>query len=137
MNLSIDHINMSVVSLDSSRQWYRDLFGFEEVESGLRDGNPWAILRSGDTMLCLYEYPKINPVSHQDRRKHHEKIPGINHFSFRISDPDTWIQLIKEKNVTLGYGGGKISYPFSDSWYVLDPSGHEIEVVYWHSGIQF
>ena len=53
----------------------------------------------------------------------------INHFGFRITDKKEWVERIKKYDLSILFGG-PIQYPHSTSWYLEDPSGHEIEVSY-------
>ena len=53
--VSLDHINLSVKNFSESAEWYKNVFNFEIVEQSLYKGLPWGVLRSQDTMLCIYE----------------------------------------------------------------------------------
>lgn len=122
---SIDHINLSVSSLEESTAFYGDLFGFSVVERGIYNGAPWAIVRSGDSMLCMYE--------HRERKSPEEATANahrVNHIGFRVSDGPAFETLLESKNVAVEYGSS-FRRPHSTSWYVIDPSGHEIEVTAW------
>jgi catechol 2,3-dioxygenase-like lactoylglutathione lyase family enzyme len=117
----LDHLNLRVADLEETKEWYRRVFEFEEVEHGLYEGRPWAILKSGAALLCLYEHPEPLPE-------------GINHFALRISDADAWEARVKREKLEVRYGG-VYRYPFSSSWYVTDPTGYGIEVVRWDEDI--
>lgn len=129
MTIKIDHINMSVMNLEESIQWYKNIFGFEKVESGTNpQGRKFAILAFNDNMLALYETkgkenanPTLSDPKHQ-----------IFHFGLRVDNLNQWLEKIKEFNLKLNYGT-QVEYPHSRSWYVFDPSGHEIEVS-WTNG---
>lgn len=126
MKLKIDHLNLTVSSLSESLKWYQDIFGLEKVEEGKSSaGTPYMIIMKDDYGLCLYEHP--------DRGR-----PGdlwgvgfhiIRHFGFRVEDRKKWEEVVEKYQLPLGYGG-VVEYPHSLSWYVFDPSGHEIEVSY-------
>ena len=126
--IRLDHINMSVENLQTSLDWYQHLFGFKPVESGDHKGTPYAIVRKDDVMLCLYQLPqKESPSTSQ----HHK----VYHFGIRIDDPEEWEQKLEDSQVQPHLVW---DYPHSKSWYVRDPSGHEIEVCYWQGNrIQF
>lgn len=113
---------MSVTDLSASIDWYHQVFGFEKVEEGVRNGLPWAIVSLKDFSLCLYQQPeKLAPGSSTNHQ--------IDHWGFRISDKEAWVQTVKVLGLKLQYGG-EVGYPNSTSWYVIDPSGYEIEVSY-------
>ena len=127
---SIDHINMSVTNLETSEAWYKQLFDFERVEEGrANDGAPFAILRSGDNMLCLYEHPEFAGPSTwtgKEAVKRHQ----INHFGFRIDDRQRFEERLRKLKQEVHYGG-VLRRQHSLNWYISDPSGHEIEVTLW------
>ena len=121
----LDHLNISVRDLAETLDWYRRVFGFEKVEGGVIDGRPWAIARSGDALLCLYEH-RERGVPDPEVHGHH----GIAHFGLRIDDRARWEETVEREKVDVAYGGA-YRYPHSTSWYVTDPTGHEIEVACW------
>ncbi len=126
MNVSnLDHLNLTVENLDQSIEWYHALFGFSIVEQGLRGETRWAIIRSGDAMLCIYERPELD-TPNQDSSTEHR----INHFGLRIKNKQAFEKSVTDNGVVVEYGGA-IRYPHSWSWYIADPSGHEIEVALW------
>ncbi len=125
----LDHLNLSVDSLQQSTDWYGRVFGFTRQEHGVHNGMAWAILRSGEALLCLYEDPERELVAPEDlpaRRLH-----GLSHFGLRIDDREAWEALVDRQGLEVRYGG-RVDWPHSDAWYLLDPTGYEIEVVCWH-----
>lgn len=129
--LRLDHLNLTVADLDATIDWYVRVFGFGVVERAVQDGVPWAVLRAGDSMLCIYEYPDREFLGRFDldaRRLH-----GLNHFSLRIEDEGEWAGIVERESLEVLYGG-VVEWPHSRSWYVKDPTGHEIEVTSWHHG---
>ena len=121
----LDHLNMSVADLALSADWYGRVFGFRRVEGGRYEGRPWAILQSGEALLCLYE--------HADRKEPDPEVHGhhgLSHFALRIDDADAWEATVKRERVQVEYGGA-VRWPHSRAWYVTDPTGYEIEVACW------
>jgi catechol 2,3-dioxygenase-like lactoylglutathione lyase family enzyme len=123
----IDHLNLTVRSIDESIAFYARLFGFVAVERGEPDPYPWTVLRSGNALLCIYEHPNLEtgpkypePPLTQD----------VRHFAFRIKDGDAFARLAAHHGVPLAYGG-PVRWPHSTSYYIADPTGHQIEVVAW------
>ncbi len=124
----LDHLNLTVKNLDETIAWYGAIFGFEVVERGMRNDGPWAIIRSGEAMLCLYQdRHRIGPDRFlRDERKRHV----IYHFGLRVTDRDAWLETVATHGLELEYGG-EVAWPHSSSWYVSDPTGYSIEVVLW------
>lgn len=125
----LDHLNLSVRSFDESAGWYRRVFGFEVVEKGEIEGRPWGVLKAGDAMLCIYEHPDRVHLDGAGLRE--RKLHGFDHFGLRITDRESWLATLEREGLELLYGS-PIRWPHSTSWYVADPTGHEIEVVSWN-----
>jgi catechol 2,3-dioxygenase-like lactoylglutathione lyase family enzyme len=124
----LDHLNFTVSSFDDSSKWYSDLFGFEIIEEEVTDGVRWGVLKSGESMLCIYEHPNYK---HLDRfQLADEKKHGMAHFALRIENPEAWLESARRLGVVILYDGA-VEWPNSRSWYVNDPTGYEIEVVSW------
>ena len=126
-----DHVNLSVRDFDASVDWYGRVFHFSLVEEGVSDGVRWGILRAGDSMLCIYEYPEREFVDRHELKA--RGIHGINHLGFRIEDEQEWLKTMKRENVHASFW----DWPHSRAWYVCDPTGYEIEVAYWKNGVVF
>ena len=130
----LDHVNLSVASFAESAAWYRRVFGFQVVEQGVIENRPWGVLRSGDALLCIYERPDLKFVGYrvqQGRGMH-----AFAHFGLRITDRKAWEETIAREKVACVYSDFR--YPHSTSWYVVDPTGWEIEVALWdNDAVQF
>ena len=128
----LDHLNITVKNLNTSKDWYRRVFSFNTVEEGSRKGKRWAIIRAGEALLCLYENPSriFLDVDELENRE----IQTINHFSLRIMDRSAWENTVRREGIPVQFGGA-YAYPHSTSWYINDPTGYEIEVVYWNDDI--
>lgn len=124
--MQLDHVNLSVTNLAASLDWYARVFGFEAVERGDSHGTPWAIIKSGGALLALYEHAdrKVPDAAALDRVGHH----GIAHVGLRIEDEAKWLATVQRERVHVDH---EWRYPHSKSWYVVDPSGWEIEVALW------
>lgn len=126
MKIKLDHINLTVQNIQESIEWYSNIFGFKLVETGIgKHGQPWAIVASNDSMIVMSEYKEKTKSDQAPESNFHK----IYHFGLRVSDLPKWEQIIDRYALRLYYGG-VINYPFSRSWYIHDPSGHEIEVSY-------
>ncbi len=122
----LDHLNLSVANFEQTVKWYSRVFGFALVEEGVRQGIHWGVIRSGDAMLCIYEHPDFKFEDYEAAAK--AKRHYIAHFGLRVTDKKNWEATIKREQVEVGMTW---RYPNSDSWYVYDPTGHEIEVACW------
>ena len=125
---NMDHLNLTVRDLEKSIAWYGEIFGFEVVERGQRPSGPWAIIRAGEALLCIYQGSDRKAPSRflKDGEQRHV----IYHFGLRITGREAWLQKIAEHSLELEHGGENV-YPYSSSWYVVDPTGYSIEVVLW------
>jgi catechol 2,3-dioxygenase-like lactoylglutathione lyase family enzyme len=130
----LDHANYTVRNLEKSIDWYGRVFGFEPVERGEVDGEPWAIIHAGEAILCLYEKADH---TYLDRHKLGEAdIQTFAHIGLRVEDRAEWEATIEREDVEVLYGG-EIRYAHSSSWYIADPTGWEIEVALWDDGVDF
>lgn len=127
----LDHVNLTVDDLDETIAWYGRVFGFEVVERDVQEGVPWAVLRAGDSMLCVYAYPERRHLGRFELEE--ANLHGMNHFSLRVDDESAWASVVERESLEILYGG-VVEWPHSRSWYVQDPTGHEIEVTAWHDG---
>ncbi len=125
----LDHLNLSITDWDESVSWYGRVFGFEIVEEGVRRGARWGVLRSGDALLCLYEAADRHVASDEEAQTH--RLHQLNHFGLRITDREAWEQTVAAEGLEYSYPS-PVRWPYSQAWYVLDPSGHEIEVALWN-----
>lgn len=119
----IDHINMNVKNLEESISFYKKLFSFEVKESGFSamSGSPFAIIgKSEKGMLALYEKEDLLP-----NNKSH-----IAHLGFNIKFFAGILDWLKEQGAKIVYysESGVVEYPNSQSIYIKDPSGYEIEL---------
>ncbi len=126
----LDHINLTVANLEATIDWYGRVFGFEVVERDVKNGVNWAVIRSGEAMLCIYEHSasQFHDRFELAKRGTH----AVSHFALRIEDADEWIDTMRREGITPSYGG-VIEWPHSKAWYVNDPTGYEIEIACWQN----
>ena len=103
MNIKLDHINLTVSNLNL----------------------PWAIVAKNDSMIAMTEYKERKNAADYNEKEFHQ----LYHFGIRVSNLKAWEETVKNLNLKIYYGG-VITFPNSQSWYVHDPNGHEIEVSY-------
>lgn len=122
--LAIDHVNLQVADLDASIEFYRRVFGFRLLEDG-RDApaGGWAIVGlPGAACIALGVVRDPSPACGK----------RIAHFGLVVDDAQAVLAQLKIENVRIvprGPGGSEIlPYPRSESIYIHDPDGHEIEL---------
>jgi len=124
----LDHLNISVRDFDETVKWYARVFGFAKVEDGVQDGVRWGVIRGGDAMLCIYEHPSRKHLARFELAG--RKVHGVSHFGLRITDEKEWLAIVEREKLDILYDG-VIGWPNSQSWYLKDPTGYEIEVALW------
>ena len=110
---SMDHVNMRVKHLDESVVFYMKLFGFE-VKKEQHEQNS-KIIGNDNIKLCLYEDPEMSPEG------------GIAHFGFNIQNFDEIMEKCKTLGIEVLYDG-PVQFERSQSIYIKDPNGYEIEL---------
>lgn len=115
---SLDHLNLSIPNFEETLAWYKAVLGFEQVEGGVQSGQPWAILRAGDALLCLYQAPESRPDG------------ALNHIGLRVTDRAALEAALAEHRVHIDYGGA-YHHPHSTAFYVRDPAGNTLELAVW------
>ncbi|MHC4959129.1 MAG: VOC family protein [Planctomycetota bacterium] len=124
----LDHLNISVADFERTADWYRRVFGFEVAQDEVDgDGIRWGVLKAGEALLCIYEYPDHKMVKARLQGQH-----GINHFGLRITDRAAWEQVLEREQLETHWGS-PVDWPHSTAWYVRDPTGWEIEVALWNN----
>lgn len=127
---AIDHVNIIVNDLEESILFYHKIFNFKIMEDSRIDnispnklGTPYVIMGVKEcAYLALSQ--SLQKGDGQNKGPIH-----IAHFGFHVTDFDTVITKLKAAAVTFSYGEKFLEWPHSRSIYILDPNGHEIELV--------
>ncbi len=118
--LQIDHIQLDVANIEESFHFYRDIFGFELKEVGLRAFVRWMIIGNRSRIyLCMHEYAEGRGVANRGLE--------ITHFGLIAKDFDRVLSRLKKQNVRL-LPDYEVQYHSSRSVYFLDPNGYKIEI---------
>ncbi len=125
----VSHIDLTVSDLDSSEQWYCDLFGLQKVAESRNDEYAFS--------SCYLIHPDswliIGLVTHKDHKPSEafdEHRVGLDHLSFNVESHDelvAWGERLDQK----GIDHSPISE--SDLWDVLvfrDPDNIQLELFY-------
>jgi catechol 2,3-dioxygenase len=119
----LGHIVLYVRNIEKSRQFYRDVLGWQEV--GEMRGAPVAAFSSGRThheLLLIEVGEDATPISAGRR-------VGMYHFGLKIGETDDELRdamvRLQEANVRIV---GSADHTVTHSLYILDPDGNEIEL---------
>jgi len=111
----IDHINLEVVDLDKSVNFYRELLGFEVLETFSEPKGQ--IIGLKEAKLALYETARFTK---------YDKCEFL-HISFHIENFNDIEKKCAEMGLNIKYDG-PVKWPHSRSIYIEDPNGYEIEL---------
>tara|TARA_Y100000031_G_scaffold138053_1_gene163652 strand:- start:51 stop:593 length:543 start_codon:yes stop_codon:yes gene_type:complete len=140
------HFALEVSDMEKSIAFYRELFGFKLFERhppGEIVAIPveLAFLRVGDNHHDLV-------LSHNPKKKYRKRTPEddaegpayIHHFAFGCPDREAWLEvmeMVKARGIEIIRGpvvhskyqpGGEGSWGENESFYILDPDGHRLEL---------
>lgn len=108
----INHITLSVKSLEESFNFYRDVLGFHPLMRKPKS----AYFLAGDLWFCIEEDPAVRTDS----------LPEYTHIAFSVAQKDfaAISEKIRSTNATIF----KDNKSEGDSIYFIDPNGHKLEV---------
>ncbi len=111
----IDHLNLEVIDLEKTVNFYKELFGFKVKKEQSEEISK--IIGNDNVKLCLYE--------NKNMQKYVKK--GFAHFGLHIKNFDEVLNKCDEMNLKIYYGG-ELKWENSSSVYIQDPNGYEIEL---------
>ncbi len=119
----IDHVNLQVKDLDESIEFWKQLLGFRVLE--VMPEAKGVIIGTQEAKLALYENKHLGNVSDQ----------GYSYVSFHIENFAAAIGFCKENNIPILYER-VVAWPKSQSLYIKDPTGYEVELTdTWGGGL--
>jgi catechol-2,3-dioxygenase len=125
MNLkAIDHVAISVKSLEDSFKWYSQVLGFQLFHKFTRT---WMVERDG-FKLGLMHRPDAQPVDDLDNKI------AIQHFAFGVTVDDFQLSMDTLQALGISFDGPEdtgIAY----SIFLADPDGHTVEITAYHDPI--
>lgn len=118
----VHHLGLTVTSLERSKQFYQDLFGWKELGTDPKMG--YAFLTDGTTMITLWQ---------QSDTAYDKAHAGLHHFAMAVGSPDDLVraeQVLRKKNIRIHYDrivpareGAKEA-----ELYFYDPDGIRVEL---------
>lgn len=119
----LDHINISTHNYQKTLDFYKNHFGFQTKEKGIKDGRAFEIIGLKNKIyLALYDTGKEQDGALS--RFTQEK--GLNHFGLHVQNFDETYQYAQDHDIKITIE--PYQYPNSRSFYVEDPNGMEIEI---------
>ncbi len=123
--LTTGHIGLNVSSLERSRQFYTDVFGFDVLNESAADGRSYAFLgKDANLVLTLWQ---------QSDGRFQKSRPGLHHLSFQAPS----IEVVREAERKLHARGVHFHYDGvvphaegaqSGGIYFEDPDGIRLEI---------
>jgi catechol-2,3-dioxygenase len=116
----IDHLALTVTSLERSTAWYGDVLGLEQ-----RPQTGWnrpIMLCAGSTCLALFPADTAQPTPAPDYRQ----TIALRHFAFRVDriNFEHAQTTFRQRNIPFEFEDHGISH----SIYVHDPDGYRVEL---------
>lgn len=114
-------ITMLVADVGRSVEFYRDLLGFDELDSGR--GN--AVLASGSTRIVLRKADDLTPGNRR-----------LTHLNLEVDDLDSVYRQLQERGVTFTYAPRVVNRGERlELWAAAfrDPDGHAVNLTEWRS----
>jgi catechol-2,3-dioxygenase len=122
MNLkALDHVAISVKSLEDSFRWYSQVLGFQLFHKFTRT---WMVERDG-IKIGLMRRPDATPIDDLD-----SKI-AIQHFAFATTEDYLHLTVDSLQQLGIAFDGPEdtgIAY----SLFLSDPDGHTVEITAYH-----
>jgi catechol 2,3-dioxygenase-like lactoylglutathione lyase family enzyme len=121
-NVRVNHVAITVPSINEALAWYRNTMGFQEV---IRNLNPQGELRSAYIQVSRDTFLEIQQATAQQP-------PGLNHFGLEVTDIKAAVATFRQRGATVSDPADKPS-AFSGGFLanVTDPnSGGRIELSY-------
>ena len=118
MNLivnGIDHLNMEVINLNETLEFYNQLFGFTVLKEQPEENSK--IIGNETVKLCLYEIDDFKGYTKK----------GFHHFGLHIENFEEIMRKCADMGIEIFYGG-PLKWEKSTSIYIKDPNGYEIEL---------
>jgi glyoxylase I family protein len=134
---SLNHVGITVTSLEASRNFYVDLVGMEVVQGGYRTGGEWfdtltendgavieaVLLSAGDTLLQLVQYHEAgNPEAVTGHNR-----TGNLHLSFNVEDVVSKHAELAQRPEVRATAVVQLPVEGYKSFYVRDPDGVPVE----------
>ncbi len=130
--IRLEHINLVITDMESTLAFYTAAFPDYHIRSegeGTWYGTPRRWLHFGDD----YTYLAFSDHGQGNNRDLKGRTPGLAHIAFEVTN----LTALKARMAAVGYDISTqgTDNPHRDNIYYLDPDGHEVEFVVYHSDL--
>ena len=130
-DIEINHVGISVASLEESVDWYVEMLGFELVRPINTDPDSAmtiALLRRGSFNIELFEIEGAAPLPEYRRDPSADlRVHGLAHFAFRVEDARAVLAELESNVVEIVFGPNESER--SIFFFVSDNSGNSFEFI--------
>jgi catechol 2,3-dioxygenase-like lactoylglutathione lyase family enzyme len=122
---TLDHVTLVVKDLETSRKFYCDLLGMEEMDRpNFSFGGSW--FQAGATQIHLIlEHDESGPAG--ENTSIQKKSSRNHHFAFEVDDVHAAAQVLQERGIPL-ISGPKSRPDGAVQVFVNDPDGYVVEL---------
>jgi glyoxylase I family protein len=96
----VHHLSLTVTDLEASAEWYREMFGFQQVMDEAHDGGRALVFMQPETGVFL----GLHAHDANDGRPFGETRTGLDHISFSVGSRDDlagWEKALRDRGVTV------------------------------------
>jgi methylmalonyl-CoA/ethylmalonyl-CoA epimerase len=129
VELSMDHVALSVPDIAASVAWYTEMLGFKEVRRGGRAGGmQTALIQHGAIRIELFQLPGAASLPDSRRNPSEDfRTHGVKHFGFEVKDVRALVDRLRAKGVHVAFE--VVENPGAIFAFVSDNAGNAVELI--------
>ena len=129
VELSMDHVALSVPDIAASVAWYTEMLGFKEVRQGGRAGGmQTALIQHGAIRIELFQLPGAASLPDSRRNPSEDfRTHGVKHFGFEVKDVRALVDRLRAKGVHVAFE--VVENPGAIFAFVSDNAGNAVELI--------
>jgi methylmalonyl-CoA/ethylmalonyl-CoA epimerase len=129
VELSMDHVALSVPDIAASVAWYSEMLGFREVRRGGRAGGmQTALIQHGAIRIELFQLPDAASLPDARRNPSEDfRTHGVKHFGYEVKDVRALVDRLRAKGVNVAFE--VVENPGAIFAFVSDNAGNAVELI--------